>query len=285
VHSSVNLAAAFGFLGLPVGYFWTYAIYHPIIWKNTSRTWNDFAEWMGKHLTNGLGQSASPEEARLIANRAYSYLRWTNPTVGRSLVAFHTRHHILRSSGFVLLLGIFLTVILIGSISGPLNVSWALGIFLAALVGAILSLRASQTELETLIDHYTFVAANEASLSTWSRKFLKLLRERPKIGSNSGTVLKIVVGTSILFFYGVLVFLLGSTNLCTSFGAPQIWKYSVIASVPTWLTFLLCRTWKRGHITPLRHDFTALLALASVLTTGSVLAPFSPSLLLPRAMT
>jgi hypothetical protein len=271
IRSSIYLAVAFGFLGLPVGYFWTYAFYSPTIWKYSSGTWDDFAHWMGKRLTKGVSPVANMEEAKMVTNRAYSYLRWSNPSVGQSLAFFHARHHILRSSGFILFLSALPTAVLVGRAANPPDFTWALAIFASGLIGAILMLSAAQTELATLIDHCTFVAANEAALPKWSREFLELMRKRPQIIFRR-TVLKIVVAASILFFYGAIVFLLSLTNWCASCAASQLWKYSVIACLPSWLVFLLCATWKRDPLTS-RPCISVLIGFGVVLIVTAWLAP------------
>jgi hypothetical protein len=83
-------------------------------------------------------------------------------------------------------------------------------------------------------------------------------------------VLQLLAVASVLTFWGVFIFLFATTNLCSSCASSQVWRYSVLACIPTYLLALLPlfgQRATRGSF-PVFGILTLVLVGAGSLTVG-----------------
>jgi hypothetical protein len=88
---------------------------------------------------------------------------------------------------------------------------------------------------------------------------------------------KVLVASSVLFYYFITAVLLASTNFCNACSASTVWKYGVVAGLPTWLAFLYLYSIRRKKpsvpTSTLRGCTPLLFGLGLVLITSIWLAP------------
>jgi len=88
---------------------------------------------------------------------------------------------------------------------------------------------------------------------------------------------RMLVGTSVVLYYAIFGVLMGSTKFCNSCSASTLWKYGLIASLPTWLVFLYLYSIRRNNplvsAARMRGCTSLLLGLVLILVSSMWLVP------------